>query len=269
MKCSRHKKLRIIVLALGICVFYACEFKQVRHLRLMTYNIRHGVGMDSILDLSRAVGIINAHSPDLCALQEIDNYCLRSDSVGQTDFLGEKTNMTATFGKFMDFDGGSYGMATLSAYPVVSTKVLQLPMGLEEPRTAIIHEVEIVEDLNIFFVNVHLDWIESKEGILSRLDQAGALMSYIDTLNAPILIAGDFNCTPDSPTMKFFEEKGFEFINKGDDHLSFQGEPKLELDHVIFRNSKDVIMKPENIYLLNEALASDHRPLIVDLEIVY
>ena len=83
----------------------------------MSYNIRHGIGNDTILDLSRSAKIITSYSPDLCALQEVDNFCLRSDSIGQTDYFARKTLMTGTFGKFMNLQGGAYGMATLSAKP--------------------------------------------------------------------------------------------------------------------------------------------------------
>ena len=41
----------------------------------MSYNIRHGNGLDNIQDLSRSAKIIESEAPDLCGLQEIDNYC--------------------------------------------------------------------------------------------------------------------------------------------------------------------------------------------------
>ncbi|WP_283242708.1 endonuclease/exonuclease/phosphatase family protein [Marinifilum caeruleilacunae] len=235
----------------------------------MSYNIRHGEGMDQILDLSRAAEVIKEQGPDLCGLQEIDKDCLRSNKLDQTDYLAQKTQMTGTFGKFMDFDGGEYGMASLSAKPIISTKILHLPDGISEARSAIIHEVEIAKACTIVFVNVHFDWIESEEGIASRLNQAKVLTQYIDSINKPIIISGDFNCSPDSPTMNYFYDQGFEFINKGEDRLSFQGEHKAELDHVIFRNTNHIKIKPKSIYLLEEPIVSDHRPLIAELEVIY
>ncbi len=47
-------------------------------LELMSYNIRHGVGMDGVLDLERIAEVINRERPDLVALQEIDRNCTRS-----------------------------------------------------------------------------------------------------------------------------------------------------------------------------------------------
>lgn len=233
----------------------------------MTYNIRHGEGNDTILDLSRSAGIIKAQAPDLCGLQEVDNFCMRTDSIGQTAYLAEATQMKGTFGQFMDYQGGEYGMATLLAKPIVSTKILQLPDGKYEPRSSIVHEVQIAERCTILFTNVHFDWIDGEEGMANRLLQAKALVEYIDEIGRACIIAGDFNCTPDSPTMQYFAEQGFSFVDKGDDNLSFQGERKAEIDHVIYRNSGAVMFEKKKGLLLDEPIVSDHRPLVVELDI--
>lgn len=235
----------------------------------MSYNIRHGEGLDTILDLSRSAEIIKSQAPDLCGLQEVDNFCLRSDSICQTDYLSQKTIMNGNFGKFMNFQGGEYGMATLSLKPLISTKLLPLPNGKFEPRSSIVHEVQIAKDCNIVFANVHFDWIREKEGSTIRLSQAKALMNYIDTLNKATIITGDFNCTPESPTMQYFAEQGFVFVQKGEDNLSFQGENKAEIDHVIYRNSDNVTFKKKSVQLIKEPIVSDHRPLTVELEVIF
>ncbi len=263
------RKKAFILICLSILGFYGCKQEQKIDIKIMSYNIRHGEGMDTILDLSRAAKIIESQAPDLCGLQEMDNFCLRSDSIGQTSYLAQKTLMKGTFGKFMNFQGGEYGMATLSAKPLISTKVLQLPDAKYEPRSSIVHEVQIAEGCIIAFANVHFEWISEKEGSTIRLNQAKALIEYLDKLNRAIIITGDFNCTPDSPTMHYFAEQGFVFLKKGDDHLSFQGKDKSEIDHVIYRNFGDVKFKKKSILLLEEPVASDHRPLIAEVEVSF
>ena len=235
----------------------------------MSYNIRHGEGLDAILDLSRSANIIKSQAPDLCGLQEVDNFCLRSDSIGQIEYLAQKTKMKGTFGKFMNFQKGEYGMATLTNKPLKFTKVLQLPDAKYEPRSSIVHEVQIAKGCNIVFVNVHFDWINEKEGSYRRLRQAKALIKYIDTLNKATIVTGDFNCSPNSPTMQYFAEQGFEFVQKGDDNFSFQGEIKAEIDHVIYRNANNVIFKKKSVQLIKEPIVSDHRPLIVEFEVIF
>ena len=235
----------------------------------MSYNIHHGEGMDTILELSRSEKIIKLHSPDLCGLQEVDNFCMRTDSIDQTDYLAHKTSMKGTFGKFMDYQGGEYGMATLTAKPLISTKVLQLPDGKYEPRTSIVHEVQIAEACIIAFANVHFDWVDEEEGITNRLNQSHALVKYLNALDRATIITGDFNCTPDSPTMQYFTGQGFVFVPKGNDNLSFQGNSKSEIDHVIYRDAGNVKFKKKSIHLVVEPLVSDHRPLVAELTVAF
>lgn len=263
-------KKNIIVL-IGLCIFglYSCRHEQKVDLKIMSYNIRHGEGLDKKLDVSRSAKIIKAQTLDLCGLQEVDNFCTRSDSIGQTNYLAEKTNMKGTFGKFMDFQGGEYGMATLVAKPILSTKVLILPDAKYEPRSSIVHEVQLADNCIITFANVHFEWISGEEGSANRLKQAKTLVKYIDKLDRATIITGDFNCTPESETMQYFKEQGFVFVQKGDDNLSFQGAQKAEIDHLIFRDSDNVKFEIKNSFLLDEPLVSDHRPLITELKLVF
>ncbi len=262
---------RIVYILLCFVFITACNTSKERtiNVKIMSYNIRHGEGLDTLLDLSRSAQIIKSQAPDLCGLQEIDNFCLRSDSLNQTDYLSQKTNMEGVFGKFMYYQGGEYGMATLSAKPIISTKVLQLPDAKYEPRVSIVQEVQLSKNCNIVFANVHFDWTNEQEGSSIRLSQAKVLVNYINTLNKAAIITGDFNCTPESPTMKYFEEQGFVFVKKGEDNLSFQGENKLEIDHVIYRDTNLVKFKNKSARLLNEPITSDHRPLVVELEVTF
>ena len=87
------KKKAIILICLSIFSFYACKQEQIVNIKIMSYNIRHGEGMDTILDLSRSAKIIESQAPDLCGLQEVDNFCLRSDSIGQTGYFAQKMLM--------------------------------------------------------------------------------------------------------------------------------------------------------------------------------
>ena len=52
-------------------------------LRVMTYNIHVGVGMDKKLDLPRVAGVINAQQPDLVGLQEVDRGVTRTQRIDE------------------------------------------------------------------------------------------------------------------------------------------------------------------------------------------
>lgn len=256
-------------LLLGFLLTNSCAGTKTEEFTIMSYNIRHGVGNDEELDLSRALAVIKAQSPDYVALQEIDQLAERSDSVNQTEFFANELKMNYTFGEFMPFQGGAYGMASLSAKEIKSTKLLSLPDGIYEPRISIVQEIEIAKGALVLLANVHFDWISGEEGEASRSAQAAALIEYLNQFELPTIITGDFNCQPESPTMQLFYEAGFEFADKGSDNLSFQGDNKVEIDHVIYRNTETAQLRVKFIDLLEEPLVSDHRPLVAHLELAY
>lgn len=58
-------------------------------LKLMSYNIHHGVGLDERLDFNRIAKVINRKRLDVVALQEVDSVTQRT---GGRDLLGELEN---------------------------------------------------------------------------------------------------------------------------------------------------------------------------------
>lgn len=260
---------KVLYISFYFCMLslISCNSSTSTSIKLMSYNIRHGEGLDQKLDLDRIGSIISRQKPNFCALQEVDQKCERSNNIEQTNYLAQMTKMVGTFGKFMDYQSGEYGMATLSAKPIVSSKVLKLPNAVHEPRCAIIQEIEISKSCTLTIANVHLDWLGTEQGIARRKKQITVLLKEIEKLDNSTIILGDFNCTPNSPTMNFLYSKGYSFCKKGSDHLSFQGESKVELDHLIYKEKKGTKISLKNIQLLKEPIASDHRPLVVELEI--
>lgn len=61
--------LRTLVLALCCGLAAACTQRPER-LKLMSYNIRNGIGIDNIQDIGRIAQVILREAPDLVALQE-------------------------------------------------------------------------------------------------------------------------------------------------------------------------------------------------------
>ncbi len=88
-------------------------------IRVLCYNIHHGEGIDRELDLQRIARVIQSVSPDVVALQEVDRKTARTGRVDQPAELARLLKMTVVFEKNIDFQGGQYGNAVLSKWPVV------------------------------------------------------------------------------------------------------------------------------------------------------
>src|SRR5947209_8634714 len=83
-------------------------------LRVMTYNIHVGVGMDKKLDVQRIAEVINQEKPDLVGLQEVDRGVKRTEGKDEIAELANLTRMDYAFAHNLDYQGGQYGVAILS-----------------------------------------------------------------------------------------------------------------------------------------------------------
>jgi len=227
-------------------------------LRILAYNIHHGEGMDEILDLERIAALIAAEQPDLVALQEVDRKVERTDFVDQALALGELTGLTPVFGDFMPYQGGHYGMAVLSRWPVVEATNHRLPDG-DEPRSALAVRVQSpTSGRELEFVGIHL-YRTAEE----RLAQAERLAEHLASTTVPVILAGDFNSLPESEVIQYLAQS-WHFIDKGADRFTFSSfAPEREIDFVAYRPVDAFRVVAQR--LLDEPVASDHRPLFVEL----
>jgi len=225
--------------------------------RVLSYNVRHGAGMDDSVDLRRAAAVIRAQHPDVVLLQEIDVGTARTDGVDQAAALAELTGLRHhAFGKFMDYRGGAYGMAALSATPILDSVSHVLPEG-EEPRSALAIRVRPHPGMSdLVFVGIHLYRTEEE-----RLAQARRLIEVLDDEQAPVLLVGDFNSQPGTAVMDLLARHWRMPVKPRNAHFTFPADhPEREIDFVLYR-------PPERFRLLeyrvvDEPAASDHRPVL-------
>ncbi|MEP3482680.1 MAG: endonuclease/exonuclease/phosphatase family protein [Fuerstiella sp.] len=227
----------------------------------MAYNIRHGVGMDKKLSILRTAKRIHESNPDIVGLAEVDMHCRRSGKVNQAAELGRALGMHSAFGKFMDHDGGQYGMGILSKYPIVEVTALDLPPG-GEPRIALMAEVRLPNNQNVFVVHVHFDWIADDK---VRFAQASKLQQHLKTVDLPIVLLGDFNDEPGSRTLALFADYREADKPNGQNLTWSASEPVKEIDFIFAAPANRWSVKGTKV--VPEALVSDHRPVITELQL--
>ena len=96
-------------------------------LRVLSYNIHHAAGTDGKLDLQRIANVIQSVDPDVISLQEVDRLARRSGSVDQPSELARLTGMRVCFAENIPLQGGSYGNAILTRFPIDSYSHALLP----------------------------------------------------------------------------------------------------------------------------------------------
>jgi len=230
-------------------------------LRVVSYNIKHGRGNDNVVDLARTAAVIRAQRPDIVGLQEVDDRAERSGKVPQAERLGQLLGMHHAFGRFMDFQGGAYGMSILTRQPIVSTTSVQLPEG-NEPRIALIVQTRLGNGRPLTVVNVHFDWVSDDR---FRFAQAEAVAKYLDGLTTPYILLGDFNDLPDSRTLALFKARAGEARKPETDRFTFSAtEPAREIDFIFFAPPSE--WRAREVMVIDERVASDHRPVVAVLE---
>ena len=232
-------------------------------LRVMTYNIRHGRGMDNQLNLERTAEVIRKLNPNLVGLQEVDEKVQRSGSVDQAGFLGDSLTMKPAFGAFMDFQGGRYGMGALSRFPIRRMTSFALPEG-NEPRIALIVEVELPTGETLKLVNVHFDWVED-DGF--RFAQATKLADELKKAKEPFILLGDFNDEPGSRTLKLFQSIAKEVPKPTSNRFTFSStKPEKEIDFIFCAPADR--WEVASCQVIDEKVASDHRPVFAELTLL-
>ena len=217
--------------------------------------------MDGVIDLERVASVLRPLDADVITLQEIDKGVERTGGVDQAARLGALLGMTAHFGDFMSYQGGQYGMAVLTRLPVLGVANHRLPDG-DEPRTGL--EVTVAvgsEGRPVSVVGIHLYRTPEE-----RLAQARALVDELDDVGHPVVLAGDFNSRRGDLVLRHLLERDWLVVDKdGPSNTYPADEPAREIDFVMLRPSSAFEIVEHRV--LNEAVASDHRPLFAELRI--
>jgi endonuclease/exonuclease/phosphatase family metal-dependent hydrolase len=234
-----------------------------RELRVVSYNVRHGRGLDERVDLARTAAVIRALDPDLVALQEIDECVARSGGIDEAAELGRALGMQHAFGSFMDYQGGRYGMAILSRLPIRTVEPITLPPG-NEPRVALRVELELPDRTSLSLVGVHFDWVADDT---FRFAQALALCERLDAQTQPYLVVGDFNDGPASRTLGLFRARAQEAAKPRGAQATYPADsPTQEIDFVFAAPPKAWSVR--EVRVVDERAASDHRPVLAVLRLL-
>lgn len=231
-------------------------------IRVLSYNIHHGVNNKGILDIQGIATVILATNPDLVALQEVDSATARVEKADQLKALAEATGMYVYFGKAMGLEGGGYGNGILSRYPIEKGYNIELPStgAGGEPRTAAVVAVQLPGDSNrLHFASAHLDHLEPPA---DRLVQCGILIKHFGQHTTPVILAGDMNALPASKEITLLKGTFTDATEKLGPTWPAE-KPTQKLDYVLLHNKTQWHVMSAKV--IEETVASDHRPVLCEL----
>jgi endonuclease/exonuclease/phosphatase family metal-dependent hydrolase len=243
-------------------------------LTVMSYNIHVGVGMDKKLDLKRIADVIKLYGCDLVGLQEVDRGVERTGRVDEIKELARLTGMDYAFAHNLDYQGGQYGVAVLSRFPILAIDHRRYANTRERERRGFIRVEVEVKGRRLNFVTTHLDY-QYADG---RLFETRQMLDALKDVRGPLVVTGDFNEEPTGKAYELMGGAGFadgwrrsrgpsaEFPGDGATYPA--DKPAKRIDYVFYRGlGEDRPPKDDEdaSQAVPDTLASDHRPVVVRL----
>ena len=232
--------------------------------RVMTFNIHHGRGLDGQVDLERIAAVILRAGADLVALQEVDKGVTRTARRDLPAELAALTGMTAIFSNNFHFQGGEYGNAILTKFPVTYWQNRHYQMLRVGEQRGLLQATVTIAGRELLLLNTHIDY---------RGDDAERWLNVaeIETVaranaDKPIILCGDFNDTPGSRVhdrlSKTFADV-WELADAGPGFTFPAAEPRKRIDFIWL--SRAAAIKPLRAWVPTTD-ASDHRPVVAEFQ---
>ncbi|MDD9156716.1 endonuclease/exonuclease/phosphatase family protein [Aliivibrio sp. S4TY2] len=221
---------------------------------------------------------------DVIALQEVDKLTNRSgvnfSSVGekpidQAKYIADKLGMQSYFCGAIEHDGGKYGSAVISKYPIKLVKKADLPNAEGgEQRTACAVEIDIPDyPAPLMIVATHLDH-SSPELRLKQVDFLQTQFSSWQFAHALPIIIGDLNFGPTSEEYKNITA----WFNDTDIDLQLTApswNPDRKIDYILTSNAQQWDIKSVSIPKPTDkvgktiyARTTDHLPMVVEMNLI-
>ncbi|MGZ5245927.1 MAG: endonuclease/exonuclease/phosphatase family protein [Flavitalea sp.] len=236
-------------------------------LRVLCYNIHHcnPPSKVGVIDVDAIAKVIIDSKADIVALQEVDVHTGRSGSgLHQAEELARKTGMQSYFAKAISYDGGEYGVAILSKFPMEATMKYDLPTAegtKGEPRILATAVITLPGNKRIKFANTHLD---AQKKDTNRLLQIAKINEILKDETLPMIIAGDFNATPESKVISLLDKEFMRSCKTGCGFTIPEVNPTKTIDYIAFKPGNAFTVTHHEV--INESYASDHLPVIAVLK---
>jgi endonuclease/exonuclease/phosphatase family metal-dependent hydrolase len=222
-------------------------------LRIVDWNIAAG-RLSTIDTIAARLATFDA---DVITLQELDVDTQRSGEIDEPALLGKALAYDYVFAPIMPWDGGSYGIATLSRYALESVRRIPLSNRYAgEPRSAIDASL-CDEGACVRTINHHAD-VELPAAEQSTKEIVASLTSALGT---GVALLGDLNQVADDAGPQACLAAGLVDVGAALDASATQGDRRI--DYAFMDNALAPCVRHMSVETTAE---SDHNALLIDLE---
>jgi endonuclease/exonuclease/phosphatase family metal-dependent hydrolase len=240
--------------------------------RILSYNIHRAIGVDRLFRPERVASNIRYHQPDIVLLQEVDDGVPRSRGLNLARELAGALELPHfALGSNVSLRKGTYGNATLSRFPIVRERNIDLSIGPLKRRGCQHTTLALGEPgdesrlLEIFNLHLGLSAAEREQqaGLLVRSREFPGLEH-----GPPCIVGGDFNDWRSRLRPIFTEVFCFSCASEGSSVASLPMKtypsfsPRGALDRFYYRDLD--LVRARRCRLGLSRVASDHLPIIAD-----
>jgi endonuclease/exonuclease/phosphatase family metal-dependent hydrolase len=259
--------------------------------RVVSWNVHGCVGTDRKFTPARVAAALDALAPDVALLQEVGDNRGVHPPIDQATAIAAALGLHCAVGITMPREPFGYGNCTLSRWPVLDSGTVDLSYGAGREPRACLRAVVGNEELRLTTCNVHLGL-----GASERRYQLGRMLELLladyaveqtrrhrrlpwlwrwrrrdldklAELREPLVLAGDFNDFPPGPVSRTLANRLRDVGAGIPGARTFPSRrPLLRLDRVYTSRALAV----RQVFVARTPLvrlASDHLPLVVDLEV--
>lgn len=234
-------------------------------LRVASYNIHAGAGMDDVFDLDRQEKALRSLHADVIGLEEVDvHWAARSEWRDLAGELAQRLGMRVFFAPIYSIEGREYGVAILSRHRILGAtnhEITRLSTQDPDPVPAPapgFGEVDLrVEGVPLHVYVTHLDYRGDPSVRVAQVADTRRIMAGD---HARKVLLGDFNAEPDAPELAPLWRE-LRDAEPGAPTFPAQ-DPVKRIDYVAV--SAGVTVRASAV---PDTLASDHRPIVADLSL--
>lgn len=259
-----------MALAAG-CVHAGRVASPADDVRVLVYNVHAGKDASGKESVQRIADVVKSVDPDIVLFQEVDQRTKRSGGVDQPASYARLTGLRVAFGRSLDYDGGEYGIAVLSRWPIRRDTTIHLPVEPPQERSGGSHEPRVAMSLvidapfgRLDVFNTHIDASGEDRWRLQEIKTIERLARDATRGNARAFFGGDFNSTPESAVQTELRANGLRDawpvcgVGEG---LSYPADvPKKRIDYLFLLAGFECMSAR-----VLDANASDHRPVLFTL----
>lgn len=238
--------------------------KKLNIFRIMTYNIHFWRDpYNQKNNLAQMIAVIKKINPDLLILQEV--------TTGKMDFNTSPIRQTIEkeiglkyFNDCNAFKHSWFGNIIASKIPFIKTDQFNFKEDELGKRCVVFAQMEL-QNKNLNVYGTHLE-VSGNDNI--RKEQIKEIADKIakEHKDQNCLIAGDFNATRDSGTVKLLTDNGYTdcFTHLGWQHPNITNWTGIEIDFIFLSPNWNLVI--DGCYVYNDS-SSDHLPIIMDIAI--